>query len=119
MLDVLATFNCARGGPHSCCPFHNAVNQMQKTFQRLLQEECDPLWTPYTGAQCSSCYAMTDDLPLPEEICMSCGMQYREAPHAEQRVISQSITPDDDCSFSACSEDIREFLHIDETKLSL
>eukprot|EP00746_Dinoflagellata_sp_MGD_P151261 gnl/MRDRNA2_/MRDRNA2_82899_c0_seq1.p1 gnl/MRDRNA2_/MRDRNA2_82899_c0~~gnl/MRDRNA2_/MRDRNA2_82899_c0_seq1.p1 ORF type:complete len:513 (-),score=64.33 gnl/MRDRNA2_/MRDRNA2_82899_c0_seq1:160-1698(-) len=78
MRDILQTFNCKRGIPGICCPYHNTVSYVQKATRVLQKEPCEPLWSPFTQDQCPFCFSMLDFRMEPGLSCEVCGFQMHE-----------------------------------------
>eukprot|EP00746_Dinoflagellata_sp_MGD_P024624 gnl/MRDRNA2_/MRDRNA2_157836_c0_seq1.p1 gnl/MRDRNA2_/MRDRNA2_157836_c0~~gnl/MRDRNA2_/MRDRNA2_157836_c0_seq1.p1 ORF type:complete len:568 (+),score=83.69 gnl/MRDRNA2_/MRDRNA2_157836_c0_seq1:33-1736(+) len=72
--DTLRRWNCARGGPTHCCPYHTAARDAQLAVKYMLSEPCNPFWMPLSDGQCSNCGSMQEGLQ-DDEVCDICGSE--------------------------------------------
>lgn len=103
--DVLRTFNVARGNQDSCCPFHNAVSRSQGIMKRMLKRRCNPLWSPFTAAQCPHCCSMFDEVPDPDDLCDNCGLPFGDHDVSPESTGSTPNSPTSDDSHSSTAPD--------------
>lgn len=65
--DMILRWNCPR--LVACCPRHTALLVMKHIVKAAMKTKCQPLWSPYVGWQCKSCFSLNQP---DEEMCATC-----------------------------------------------
>lgn len=62
-----------------CCPWHQTIMALEAVLDKLKSEQCNPLWSAYSGFQCEWCFAMNDGGTVDCRFCGDLSKRGRQA----------------------------------------